>query len=250
MSRWKAASIHLSISLGLGLLAGLLLLGLWYPSPFFHAAGADELVLLLVGIDLALGPLLTLIVFRSGKRGLRFDLAVIGCLQAAALIYGLTVISRSRPVFLVGAVDRFTLVSANDIDASDLAKASSAEFRSLSWTGARLVGAALPTAIEERNTLIFSGAGGKDIESMPQYYVDYTAVAAELLRRAKPLDALPNLDANARAKLDAALTNVKHEKGNVVWLPLVARRNDLVMLLDKDNGAPLRAVALAPWNSP
>ena len=75
MSRWKAASIHCSISALVGLIVGFLLFGLWYPPPYFHAAGADELILLLVGVDLTLGPLLTLIVFRSGKRGLKFDLA-------------------------------------------------------------------------------------------------------------------------------------------------------------------------------
>ena len=78
MSRWKAAGIHLSISLAIGLLVGALLFGVWYPPPYFHAAGADELILLLVGIDIVLGPLMTLVIFRSGKRGLKFDLTVIG----------------------------------------------------------------------------------------------------------------------------------------------------------------------------
>ncbi len=76
MSRWKAAGIHLSISILIGLVVGALLFGVWYPPPFFHAAGADMLVLLLVGVDVVLGPLLTLIVFKSGKRGLKFDLAL------------------------------------------------------------------------------------------------------------------------------------------------------------------------------
>ena len=101
MSRWKAAGIHLSISAFIGLVVGALLLGVWYPPPFFHAAGADVLVVLLVGVDVVLGPLLTLIVFKSGKRGLKFDLALIGTMQAVALVYGMSVVLESRPVFLV-----------------------------------------------------------------------------------------------------------------------------------------------------
>src|SRR5690349_3518054 len=115
MSRWKAASIHSLFSLIVAAALGWLLLGLWYPPPYFHAAGADELMLLLVGVDLAIGPLLTLIVFRSGKRGLRFDLTAIAVLQTAALIYGLSVVLKSRPIFLVSAMDHFVLVAANEI---------------------------------------------------------------------------------------------------------------------------------------
>jgi len=59
MSRWKAAAIHSSISIVVALAVGILLLGVWYPPPYFHAAGADQLILLLVGVDLVLGLLLT-----------------------------------------------------------------------------------------------------------------------------------------------------------------------------------------------
>src|SRR4051794_12122697 len=122
MTRWKAAAIHSSISAAVALLVGALLFGLWYPPPYFHAAGADELILVLVGVDLAVGPLLTLIVFRPGKRGLKFDLVTIGVIQSAALVYGMSIILQSRPIFLVGTLDRFDLVSANEISDADLAE--------------------------------------------------------------------------------------------------------------------------------
>src|SRR3982751_1527004 len=107
MSRWKAAAIHLSISAAIAVIACALFFVVWYPGTYFHAAGADELVILLVGVDLAIGPLLTLIVFRSGKRGLRFDLTSIAIAQAVALMYGAHVVLQSRPIFLVAALDRF-----------------------------------------------------------------------------------------------------------------------------------------------
>jgi hypothetical protein len=132
MTRWKAASIHLGISTLIGAVAAALMLGMWYPPPFFRAAGADELILLLVGVDLVIGPLLTLIVFRTGKRGLKFDLAAIGTFQAAALLYGLFVVLQARPVFLVAAVDRLVLVAANKISDADLAQGPEPRFRSRS----------------------------------------------------------------------------------------------------------------------
>src|SRR5450432_393620 len=190
MTRWKAAAILLAISGCVGLIVGALLLGVWYPPPYFHAAGADELILLLVGVDLAIGPLLTLIVFRTGKRGLKFDLVFIGLVQSIALVYGMSVILQSRPVFLVGVLDRFVLVSANEISDADLAQGHEARFRSRSWTGPRLVAAELPTDPKERNDLVFSSFSGGDVQNMPKYYRDYAAAGKALLAKAKALDLL------------------------------------------------------------
>ncbi len=145
MSRWKAAAIHLSISLAIGTVVGVLLFEFWYPPPYFRADGGSELILLLVGVDLCVGPLLTLLVFRVGKRGLRFDLTAIAIMQAIALIYGMSVVSKSRPIFLVGVVDRFVLVAADEVTDADLAQGQQPQFRSRSWAGPRLVAVQMPS---------------------------------------------------------------------------------------------------------
>jgi hypothetical protein len=161
MSRWKAAGIHLSINAVIALLAAGLIYGIWYPHPYSQAAGAGTLVLLLLGVDLVLGPLLTLVVFKVGKKGLKFDLAAIAILQVCAFVYGLHVVAAARPAFIVGVIDRFVLVSANELDQADLDKATNPEFRSAPWTGPKLVGAQLPTDSKLRNDIVFSGAAGK-----------------------------------------------------------------------------------------
>ncbi|HZP67272.1 MAG TPA: TfpX/TfpZ family type IV pilin accessory protein [Rudaea sp.] len=247
MSRWKAAAIHLSISATIGVIVGALLFGVWYPPPYFHAAGADELVLLLVGVDLTLGPLLTLVVFKSGKRGLKFDLAVIGIAQTAALVYGLSVVLVSRPVFLVGVLDRFVLVAANEISDDDLAQGSKPEFRSRSWTGPRLVAAELPTDDKERSELAFSALAGRDAQNLPKYYRDYSEAGKALLAKAKPLDVLRKKRPGDVAELDAWLAGAGRNADSVVWLPVVARKSDLVMLMDAQTAAPLKALPINPW---
>ncbi|MCQ4164420.1 TfpX/TfpZ family type IV pilin accessory protein [Tahibacter harae] len=247
MSRWKAAAIHSLLSLLAGGLVFGLLFGLWFPPPYFHAAGADKLVLLLFGIDLTLGPLLTLIIFKSGKRGLKFDLTVIAVLQAAALVYGLHVITGTRPVFLVGAIDRFNLVSAKDIEAADLAEARHAQFRRLSWTGALLVATKRPDDPAERTKLLFSGLEGKDLERLPKYYVPYEEGVQSLLERAQPLDKLRPKDADVDAEVNAWLARNGRSRDDVVWLPVMARNASLTMLMDKRSGQPLGALDIDPW---
>ncbi|MEP7044261.1 MAG: TfpX/TfpZ family type IV pilin accessory protein [Dokdonella sp.] len=247
MSRWKAASIHILISLAVGLIVGSLLLFVWYPPPFFHAAGADVLVVLMVGVDLALGPLLTLVVFKSGKRALKFDLALIGLMQAAALVYGLSIVLLSRPVFLLAVVDRFELISASDLDPADLAKGPRPEFRSLSFTGPRLGGVQMPASAQDRDHVLFSSVGGKDIDKFPEYYVDYAVTADGLLKHAKPLDTLKISSREERTALDDALAGLRKPVAEIVWVPLTALKANIVMLLDRSTGQPLRAVAVNPW---
>ena len=247
MTRWKAAAIHLSISACIGTIVGILLFGVWYPPPFFHAAGADELILLLVGVDLALGPLLTLIVFRSGKRRLKFDLAFIGVVQTAALIYGLLVVLQSRPVFLVGAIDRFVLVAANEIADADLAQGTQERFRMRSWTGPVLVAAIPPTDIKERNELVFSAFSGRDLPNMPKYYLDYGAAGDTLLSKAKILSVLRTERPQYAQRIDRWLAQSKRPETTVVWVPLQARKTNLVMLLDATTAQPLQALEIDPW---
>jgi hypothetical protein len=98
------------------------MLFVWFPQPYLQAAGGGELFSILVGVDVVLGPLVTLIVFDTKKKYLKLDLAVIAILQFAALGYGLSVILQARPVYVVFAVDRLELVLASDIAPEELAR--------------------------------------------------------------------------------------------------------------------------------
>ncbi|HEY0232351.1 MAG TPA: TfpX/TfpZ family type IV pilin accessory protein [Dokdonella sp.] len=244
MSRWKAAAVHLSISAGLGLIVAALLLLVWYPPPYGQVAGARKLVILLVGVDLVLGPLLTFVVFKPGKRGLKFDLAVIAILQAAAFVYGLSVVLENRPVFLVAVVDHFVLVTAGEIAPADLAQGSREEFRRLPWTGARLVGAVMPTAVEERNRLVFEALAGKDLQNLPRTFVEYAAVARSFLAQAKPLERLRRTYPVAAAAAEQWARSQKRDTESLLWAPVVARNGELAMLLDRESGQPLKPLAI------
>jgi hypothetical protein len=205
------------------------------------------LVLLLVGVDLVIGPLLTLIVFRPGKRGLQFDLVTIGLLQSAALVYGMSVVLESRPVFLVGVLDRFELVAANEITDADLAQGNRPEFRSRSWTGPRLAVAELPTNLKERNDLTTLALSGRDVQDMPKYFYEYASKGTTLLARAKPLESLRRQNQQFRAPISQWLNKSGRSDDTVAWLPIRARKADLVMLLDAHTAQPLGALAIDPW---
>ena len=88
ISRTKAFGIHLALSVTALLVVYVITRTMWYPYPFLAADGGWQAFWLLVGVSLTVGPPLTLLVFRSGKKALAFDLSVIVLLQAAAFAFG------------------------------------------------------------------------------------------------------------------------------------------------------------------
>jgi len=101
MQKIKAALLHFSLSLLVfGLVMALLVLH-WYPLPYFWAEGAWQGVRIAAVVDVVLGPLLTLIVYRQGKKSLKLDLGLIALVQIAALLWGLYSIYQVRPMFVV-----------------------------------------------------------------------------------------------------------------------------------------------------
>src|SRR5688500_20304254 len=101
ISRSRAFSTHLAFSAVIVGAVCALIFFVWYPHPYFQAVGAWNVLRILVGVDLVLGPVLTLILFKPAKRGPKLDLAFIPCVQVAALCHALTVICRDRPYFTV-----------------------------------------------------------------------------------------------------------------------------------------------------
>src|SRR5690606_18525235 len=109
-SRFKSFSIHLLISAVAALLAAGLVFFIWYPAPLHMAAGVTNIFLLLLIVDVILGPTLTLLIYKPGKKSLVMDLTVIALLQLSALIYGLYTMADGRPAWLTFAKDRFEMV--------------------------------------------------------------------------------------------------------------------------------------------
>ncbi len=97
----KATFYHFFGSLLLILIAAYLIFSIWYPSPFFKLYQVNQVFLLLIFIDVILGPLCTFIVYKKGKKTLKMDIAVIVLLQLIAFGFGMWNIAQARPAWLV-----------------------------------------------------------------------------------------------------------------------------------------------------
>lgn len=239
-SRWQAAGTHFGICLAIAAGVVTLMLAVWYPRPLFEAAGGNDLLFILVGVDVVLGPLLTLIVFKSGKPGMAFDLMVIGLLQAAALAYGAHVVALARPAFIVFVKDRFELVTAVELDAQELAAAKYPEFRAPPWGGPMLAAADLPTDPAERQKMIELAMSGIDVQSFPRYYVPYAERTKEVLAKAETVARLRAAEPITARAVDAYLAESGTREDAVRCLMLRTRFAWIAVLVDPNTAQPVK----------
>jgi hypothetical protein len=117
-NRYQAFAVHMAISLVIFFILLVCITQYWYPGILFDTGNGWKAIGIIIGIDLILGPLLTLIVFNHNKNSLKFDLWVIALVQAVALIYGTWTIHQTRPIALAFINSSFLTLYAN----SDIAK--------------------------------------------------------------------------------------------------------------------------------
>ena len=150
-------------------------------------------------------------------------------------------LARTRPVFLVAAVDRYEVIFANDIDPTDLEQAP-AQYRQLSWTGPRIVGLQRTSSQGAGPAILF------DTPQQPAYYTDFKAYAPLLLSRAKPLGGLMARSPKEHARVTAALRRLGRKESSTLFVPITSRRKgSAVMLIDAGSGLPLQTLTLDPW---
>jgi hypothetical protein len=248
MFRWKAAAIHLTISLVLATIVGALIYFLWFPPPYFSATGAVKLFIVLMGVDISVGPLLTFLVFSPRKRRtlLKLDLSIIAAIQVIAFAYGIHVISAARPVFVVADIDRLVVLAADELADTDLAQGSQAAFRTRSWTGPILVGVMRAKDYKGLNPLDLTLGTGKDMDQLPRFYVPYDQVAGGLMRHAKPISKIRKITAQQRALLNH-LRNSVDDGDAFVALPLTRGDFDYTAIMSPKTERPVRILPIDPW---
>lgn len=244
VTRWQASGIHLAISVAIAAAVLTVMLALWYPWPLFQTMGGAGLLLILCGVDVVIGPLLTLIVFRQGKRGLKFDLAAIAAVQLAALAYGSNVVFLARPAFIVFVKDQFQVAIAADLDAARLAKAKYLQFREIPVSGPMLAVADMPSDPAERNKLVEAALAGIDLEQFPETFVPYSQRAAKLLEIAQPIARIRRSEPRTGRIIDEWLAGSGKSESEVRYLPLRARRGWIAVLVDAKTAAPVKMLVV------
>lgn len=230
--------MHLGLSAVVASLAAVLVFALWYPYPYSEVSGGRDLFVLVVTVDVVLGPLLTFAVFNRAKprAELRRDLAVIVLLQLAGLAYGLWTVQQARPVHMVFEYDRFRVVHQAEIPL---------ELEDKVPPGVELTPLRGPTLLAlrpfrdagEQAEFTVAALGGVPLSARPELWQRYEVGRAEVLAAAKPAAQLKQRFPQRAAEIDAALQASGRDAGRVVYLPLVARKAEAWTVLMDANTA-------------
>ena len=245
--KFRAFAIHFLVTAVLGACAAALIFFVWFPSPFATMVGGTELFLLVVGCDMALGPLISLVIYNSRKsrRELITDYTIIGAVQLAALVYGVYIVAGTRPVYVAFSKDRIEVVTAREIDKRELAAARNPAYADLPLTGMRFVAIQVPA--EDQQDALFQSVAGNEEHQRPKFYAPYETALDEIRRRAQPVAALAAKFPEAAPLLQAAMRRVKLPAERVRWLPVNHRMGFWTALVDTQDGKPIGWVAFDPY---
>jgi hypothetical protein len=239
--RIKAFLYHLIGSMILAACALALVFLIWYPAPLAQASGVTNIFLLILGIDVIIGPILTLLVYKVGKKTLKFDLTTIIVLQLAMFSYGLHTVAIGRPAWLVFSIDQFYAVRPADVVTGNESPLFS-NAQEIPWFGPHWVTVHLPDDKKARRKLVMQTLNtGRGIFMNPTLYRPLETNAKNIQLKAQPLSTLQQFNSPNAIKSTLA----KFNNRAVSWLPLWSNPQSMTVLLDK-NGHVVSIVDLNP----
>ncbi|MEQ1078914.1 type IV pilin accessory protein [Acinetobacter seifertii] len=240
--RFKFFLSHLSISIVVALIILIWFFLVWYPQPLAKAVGVIHIFIMLIAIDVILGPTLGFFVYKEAKKTLKFDLAVIILIQILALGYGLYSIAQGRPAWLVYNVDRFELVRNNEITDTNL-QITKPQFWYPSWFNPQFAAVKVLKNKEERSKSMFEEIfSGISSAQRPELYVELVQVKPLIRNKVQNLNELEKF--NSKQQVENILR--KYPEANA-WVPLKANAVDMVVLMDKNSAQVVKIVDLRPW---
>lgn len=240
----KAFGWHFFSSVVVACVAAGVVFGFLYPTPYAQMLGGFFLFILVMGVDVVCGPMLTFVLFNpiKSKLELTFDLGIVACLQLAALVYGLHTVWIARPVYLAYEHDRFRVITLAELDPENFAKIPSSVSEP-GWTGPSLIAVQVAQAgdadyLEELQLSL----GGQDVALRTDRWRTYDEFKAPLLARAHPLSQLHAKYPDAQEIINAAVLKTGLAADALKWLPVQSRRGTgWTALVDA------RSAALVGW---
>jgi hypothetical protein len=239
MNRFKASGIHFLISVIIVSILLTVMFALWYPNSYFSLMGGGKLISLIAGVDVFLGPLLTLIVFNPLKKSLKFDLACIAMLQIIAMSYGMYVMFEARPVFTVFNKDHFHVVSVVDIHPEELVKGKKDKWRTLSLTGPVLAAIRTPDKNDKVETAFAMVEAGHAYR-YPRLYDDYEAHKSEVIKAASPLKDLAVDD--KKSAINDFLLDQNRPISDFGYLPIKSEVSEASAIIDVTTGNLIKII--------
>ena len=214
-----ASAIHIGISLLIfAAIVAWMLISL-YPSFYFNMSGGVQGLLLMFGVDVVLGPLITFLVFNPHKKRKEIisDLLIIAVIQFSALGYGFRTVYHERP-WLTVVYDMGSSVVLNAREVAEDEVLSKVDMSKLS----RLEGVAIASMGIKDGQQVYL-----NIKQTPEVFVKSDQIARRAMKDSQE---------------QAQLTAIEKQHGKVFVLSIMGKYTGAYIILDKNLGGVLKSM--------
>ena len=220
----------------------------WYPGAYYAISGVSSQVWVLVAVVFVVGPILSTLVFRPGKKGLKMDLFILGAVEIAVIAAALAMMYLRQAYFTVFAIDRFEAIPRQEVVDFELARL---QFGSRPGHEPRLVFASLPDDTERMQALIDETIlmGMPDIDRRPEFWAPYPSGVALIKQEARPLEELIETASDESDRVAAWVEASERPISTFRFLPLRGKKGDAALVIDAAIGYPVATLAVDPWVS-
>jgi hypothetical protein len=237
--RVSAFALHLASSaVVLALILGGLYLG-WYQWPGWYVTDFVHVTKILVGVDLTLGPLFTLLVAnpRKSRRELARDIGVIVAVQLVALFYGAGTLWSGRPLYYAYSAKELEMVAASEVPANEaaLARQQNPDLAPHWYSRPRWIWAALPTDPAEQAGIRKREAAQDidDITGMPSYFRGLAQAGDTLRADLRKVDEQVLFSRQERQTLKARMARMGLPTDTPDALSLIGRQGPVLVVFDR-----------------
>lgn len=247
-AKFIAAAKHGMVTFLVAVAAYVLVFHVWYPGIFSQLMPGTKLFLLVLGVEVVLGPCMSLVIFNPSKsmRELILDYTLVGAIQLSALVYGVLSVIDSRPVYVVFVKDRLEVVSAIELSEADLAEAAINEFKEIPRWGPRFICTRPALNADEKKRLLFEEIpAGKDVQHLPRFY--RVCEAGELAGSGFDFAKLKSIAESKAKGFDDFNDDVIKLDDKKVWLPIIGKMGVWIAVIDSSSSIPEGYIQFDPF---
>jgi hypothetical protein len=218
----------------------------WFPYSFSLLGGFTRTALMLIFVDLILGPLLVFIVFKEGKKYLQFDINVLLSIQIMAFIFGAYSLFLKHPAYAVFTGDRFTLTNVSEIYPYQPWQKN---ISTLFLSSPQLVVAKIPENKDEKSKLLLDVILNQkpDIDKRPHYYQPLRAHLETVLTSRLQPDTIFSTN-NAQQKRKDFLQQHGGNINDYAFFPLRGNnKKDVIWAFSRKTFSPVGIIESDPW---
>lgn len=151
----------------------------WFPHSFSDLGGFKDTALMLIFVDLILGPLLVFIIYKKDKKYLLFDINVLLAIQLGAFIYGAYSLYLKHPAYAVFNGNQFVITNVSQVYPQP---SWQEQLKTFFFASPNLVITKPPEDADKKTEMIVSIMLGSTprIESQPEYYKPFKQYYKEI----------------------------------------------------------------------